>query len=158
MVTTVAGWNDYRDQLGRARRFRDRMFACNKDATEFQDMAWAFFQNCWHVKDWVKKDQRIAAATRAAVKHAAEDPEKPLKLCQELCNGTKHLIPDVAIQGHAGYTMFLNSDRPNEIDFMVYDGKGDRISARRLADECLAEWGRILTSQGLATARTEVPS
>ncbi len=154
MVTTVAGWNDYLDQLGRARRFRDRMFASNTDATEFQDMAWAFFQNCWHVKDWVNKDQRIAGPTRAAVKHAAEDSATPLKLCHELCNGTKHLMPQGATQGPAGYTMFLNSDRSNEIDFMVDDGKGDPISARRLADDCLAQWERILQSQGLATARS----
>jgi hypothetical protein len=153
MVTTVAGWNDYRDQLGRARRFRDRMFASNADATEFQDMAWAFFQNCWPVKDWVKNDQRIAGATRAAVTHAAEDPATPLKLCHELCNGTKHLMPRGATQGHAGYTLFLNSDRSNEIDFMVDDGKGNRVSARQLADDCLAEWERILASQGLAAAR-----
>jgi hypothetical protein len=149
MVTTVAGWNDYRDQLGRARRFRDRMFASNADATDFQDMAWAFFQNCWHVKDWVNNDPRIAQATKDAVTCAAENPDRPLKLCQEFCNGIKHLIPGDATQGHAEYTMFLNSGRSNEIDFTVADGKGNRISARVLADQCLTEWEGILQENGL---------
>ena len=60
-VQTRAGHIGYRDQLDRARRFLDRMEAPCSNEVEFQDMVWAFFQNCWHVKDWIENDRWFPA-------------------------------------------------------------------------------------------------
>jgi hypothetical protein len=46
----------YQEQLSRAKRFLDRMEKLPADQTEYEDMFWAFFQNCWHVRDWIKND------------------------------------------------------------------------------------------------------
>jgi hypothetical protein len=40
-----------------------------------------------------------------------------------------------------------------EIDCILDDGAGNPISGKQLAHECIAEWERILASEGLATAR-----
>jgi len=40
-----------------------------------------------------------------------------------------------------------------EIDCIFDDGHGNSISGKRLALDCIAEWERILQSQGLATSR-----
>ena len=41
----------------------------NRKLAEYEDDAWNFFQNCWHLKDWIKNDRKgIAKATRAKIK------------------------------------------------------------------------------------------
>ena len=55
-VQTRAEHIGYRDQLDRARRFLDRIEQLAANDVEFQDMVWAFFQNGWHIKDWVRND------------------------------------------------------------------------------------------------------
>jgi hypothetical protein len=40
-----------------------------------------------------------------------------------------------------------------EIDCIFEDCHRNPISGKQLARDCIAEWKRILTSQGLATAR-----
>ena len=58
-VQTLAGHNSYLHQLDRARRFLARAEAIEGFAdVDFQDVMWAFFQNCWHVKDWVLNDSK----------------------------------------------------------------------------------------------------
>ena len=125
-------------------------------------MAWAFFQNCSHVKDWVDNDPLVSDPTKRAIISMAEGQSKALTICQDLCNGTKHRKLKIARPGsgavpdHGAYTMHLmqagsTEDMPNEIDCMIDDGNGIRISGKKLAEECIAEWERILMSQGLHT-------
>jgi hypothetical protein len=94
---TIAGHIGYRHQLDRARRFLDRMEQPVDDMddggmtdVDFQDMVWAFFQNCWHAKDWVANDRNVPRAARNGV-IAMALASVPLKVCEQLCNGTKHL-------------------------------------------------------------------
>jgi hypothetical protein len=44
-------------------------------------------------------------------------------------------------------------DKPNEIDFVIHGVEARFSSGKELADECIAEWERILQSQGLSTVR-----
>jgi hypothetical protein len=95
-IQSVSGATGYRHQLDRARRFLDRVQAANNadwgnmNDVEFQDMMWAFFQNCWHVKDWIDHDPLVPRGTKdAAIDLAHQSPD--LKMCQQLCNRTKHL-------------------------------------------------------------------
>jgi hypothetical protein len=150
------GYFGYCAQLDRSRRFLERMKASSLDPLESQDMAWAFFQNCWHVKDWLKMDLIVhEQPKRVAIDMAHQSPI--LKICQELCNGTKHLLTHAAIDDHIAYTMHARppgaADIPNEIDCIIDDGTGRRLSGKNLAEDCIAEWERILQSQGLATAQ-----
>jgi hypothetical protein len=47
----------------------------------------------------------------------------------------------------------VDPHRPNEMDCVIDDGKGNQISGKQLARECLAEWQRILQSEGLPIDR-----
>jgi hypothetical protein len=76
-----------------------------------------------------------------------------LKICQAMCNGTKHLgvVPGakhgyVETEGIPGGPVFA-------MECYIDDGTGEMIPGKQLAVECIAEWERILTAQGLATAR-----
>lgn len=157
-VQTRAGHIGYRDQLDRARRFLDRLeqpIDSDDDSAmtdvDFQDMVWAFFQNCWHVKDWVQHDPQVPAATKAAVIDLAHR-SAALLLCQELCNGTKHLgaRPGAA---HDHIDMTIVPGGPIIMDCLIDNGAGTLVSGRMLAHQCISEWVMILNSKGLATVR-----
>jgi hypothetical protein len=142
--------NTYRDQLDRVRRFLARMQR-EADQAEFQDMAWSFFQHCWHLKDWINSDRVLVNdAQRRPINAAAHVAGSPLRLCQDLCNGTKHLgSRPGARQHHMAYTLFAWARR-SEMDCIIDDGHGHLISGKQLAAECVAEWERILRAQGLS--------
>lgn len=157
-VQTRAGHIGYRDQLDRARRFLERMERPVDDDgvdgmtdVDFQDMVWAFFQNCWHIKDWVKSDPLVPQLTRDAVMARAHE-SIALRVCQEMCNGTKHLgARPGASHDHIDTTIVPGCS--TIMDCLIDNGTGTLVSGRMLAHQCIAEWEVILRSSGLATAR-----
>lgn len=167
-IQSVSGAAGYRDQLDRARRFLDRVVKSefdleitqhmgNMDHVEFQDMMWSFFQHCWHVKDWIRRDPVASSAQKTAACRMAER-STPLKICRDLCNGTKHLqLDNPGSAAGANYEHIDMTIAPEKglfvLDCVIDDGRGNLISAKQLAHECIADWERILKSQGLDTAR-----
>ena len=149
-IQSVAGTFGYRHQLDRARRFLIRMEEARNDI-DAQDMAWAFFQNCWHVKDWLSNDPFVGAAAKEIALKLAH-ASTALTTCQALCNGTKHLGSRPGASDHHVDTQ-ITPGGSTEIDCLIADGNGPQLSGMRLAHDCIAEWEHILRSQGLATAR-----
>jgi hypothetical protein len=135
----------YREQLDRVRRFLERIEGRHRSHVEFKDFMWSFFQHCWHLIDWLQHDAAASEAQKQGVK-AKVHASALLALCRDLCNGTRH----TALKPPAG------ADTPRlvaRMDCLINDGFGNLISGKKLARDCLAEWLRILESQGLATAR-----
>lgn len=163
-IQTVAGNTGYRHQLDRARRFLERVqrpvfedMEIQVDDVEFQDMMWSFFQNCWHVKDWVCNDPLVPSATKGAVVDMAHHLSPDLKMCQELCNGTKHLGMRPGAKHKSTDTTYDFARGHVEMDCVIDDGNGNEISGKELARRCIAEWERILGLQGLNTTRPPDP-
>jgi hypothetical protein len=158
-VQTLIGYSGYRHQLDRARRFLDRVEQMRHDRDsddvnehDFQDMMWAAFQNCWHVKDWIKSDPNVSDAQKQAVLAMAhQSPD--LGACQELCNGTKHLGPrSGARHAHIDTVFSAPGGKPLHRDCIVTNANGDEVSGVDLARACIAEWEKILTAQKLSVA------
>jgi hypothetical protein len=157
-VQTRAGHLGYRHQLDRARRFLERMEQSVDDMddegmtdVDFQDFVWAFFQNCWHVKDWVEHDPLVSPIAKQAVIAQARQ-SVVLKVCREMCNGTKHLgARQGASHDHIDTTIVPGG--PIIRDCQIDNGAGQLVSGKLLAHQCIAEWVSILQSQGLATGR-----
>jgi hypothetical protein len=156
-VQSKSGDVSYRHQLDRARRFLERLHDLNHagwgtaNEIEFQDMMWSFFQHCWRVKDWVRRDPSVTSDQKMAVDDLAHQ-SVALGVCRDLCNGTKHLgARSGAKHGHieADYVLGFTG----LMDCVVEDGQGQEISGIELANLCIAEWERILGLQNLATAR-----
>jgi hypothetical protein len=55
------------------------------------DDLFSFFQNCWHLKDWIKNDDTLPQATRDAIVKDAQATDS-LLFCADLANGSKHLV------------------------------------------------------------------
>lgn len=159
---SVSGNTGYRHQLDRARRFHDRVQRQpedmdDMDEVQFQDDMWSFFQHCWHIKDWVENDPVVSEAIKTAV--IAEVYRSPaLTICQDLCNGTKHLNLKTPRAGAGARhkhveTLIAPEQGRYEIDVVFDDGSGGTRSGKELARKCIAEWERILAAYGLAIAR-----
>jgi hypothetical protein len=136
----------YREQLDRVRRFLERIEGRHRSDVEFEDIMWSFFQHCWHLIDWLQHDGLLDEAQKQAVK-AKVRASALLAMCREFCKGVRHtplrpLTPGAGARRPAG-----------GMDCLIHDGFGNLISGKKLARDCLAEWLRILESQGLATAR-----
>lgn len=135
----------YREQLDRVRRFLDHIEGRRRNDVEFKDLMWSFFQHCWHLIDWLQHDRLASEAQKRAIR-AKVHASALLAMCRELCNGSRH----AALKPTSG----AGTGHPDaRMDCLVHDGFGNLISGKKLARDCLAEWLRILESQGLATAR-----
>jgi hypothetical protein len=147
------GATGYRDQLDRTRRFLGRVLAdCAAGyVIDYQDDVWSFFQNCWHVKDWVKNDPLVPQDAKDRVKAAAE-ASAVLAVCNDMASGTKHLKLHRPVAGaaHSHLTLSTGGDPRSPIECMIETSSGLR-PAREVAAECVQEWVRILSAEGLAT-------
>jgi hypothetical protein len=152
-IQTVSGKSGYRHQLDRVRRFLGRVQGLHASDVEFQDMMWAFFQNCWHLKDWVKNDPLASDAQKDAVIDRAH-ASVLLGICGDLCNGTKHLgLAGKRSSGtgaeHYLVEITIVSGGSSTTDCIVQDGLGNPLSGKQLARDCVNEWEGILQSENL---------
>jgi hypothetical protein len=56
----------------------------------YQDDIYAFFMNCYHLKDWIKKDPTASSLSAEVEDFITNVPE--MALCADICNGIKHLV------------------------------------------------------------------
>lgn len=84
----MAAWNL---QFSRVLRSLKRIEEINNDdSDEFLDALLTFFQNCWHLKEWIRNDDGLPTHVRSAITREAEKLES-LQFCADLANGSKHL-------------------------------------------------------------------
>lgn len=148
----------YLQQLLRARRFLDRyrllVFARpggpRADYYDIDDMLWAFFQNCWHVKDWLRHDpiepeDKIAAAVKAAEAHF------DLLVIADLANGSKHFLETGRRAGarDSGYQMVDGPGGTSGFMPLIEVANGRESLALDVALRGLVAWRSVLSSAGL---------
>jgi hypothetical protein len=108
-VTILSGW---REQYDRLLRSRDRLSAVatgrkHASSDEARDVLIHFFQDGWHLKDWLANDP-AASVDRPAVE-AYVNKTPALMLCADIANGTETLRagpqPSAAHRGpgHGGH-------------------------------------------------------
>jgi hypothetical protein len=121
-----------------------------------EDYAYAFFQNCWHLKDWILRDSDAPVALKEAVKKIEQESAvDALMLCADVANGSKHFAHgrssrrggqrSVEIEidiGPTGDTEIAN------YSFTVVDNKDNRHDPLLLAQQSLSEWEKIITDNG----------
>src|SRR4051812_44342227 len=86
----------WREQYERTERWYKRFAAINSGRVHdvpsdyYVDEIYAFFLNCYHLKDWIKNDSSLPSTVRSAVEDFVKS-EEWLCLCADVCNGLKHL-------------------------------------------------------------------
>ena len=82
------GW---RGQFARVQRWQQRALRAVESGEQHpEDYVYAFCQNAYHLRDWLQNSG--AASQRDLDELMARTPA--LKLCRDVCNGSKHLVLD----------------------------------------------------------------
>lgn len=135
------------EQLNRVKRWHERFKEISngrehtRDTDYYQDVLYAFFQNCWHLKDWVVNSGSLDKKIVDNFFHSNSD----LKICRDLANGSKHLIirdpsidSDISVSNRK-YSISIGGG-PVKIEIIYYVRVKDYppIDAFGLATNCLA--------------------
>ena len=152
----------YREQYERMIRWYERFKDINHGrqhtvaSENYVDEIYAFFLNCYHLKDWIRNDPNVPQAVQQIVeKHI--NANRPLRLCADICNSLKHLRLDRhprsgenPVFGSKSIKVGLGPGIPTSIA-LEYDVDTDsgRVDAFSLATECVAAWDAFLSGNGL---------
>lgn len=120
----------------------------------YQDDVWCFFQNCLNLYDWIQNELRLSDATKAKIR-ADVDSVPCLRICYDIANGTKHYKLTTAKVGarHSHTDTRITPGEDTLVDCFIELEDGTRLSARKIARECVTEWEGILKSNNLPTER-----
>lgn len=142
------------EQIDRARRWYERLREITDGrkhgrSPEFaRDEACAFFQNCYHVKDWIINDEALTISDKINVVEQFINESPRLSLCADLCNATKHLVLERHRSGqhpavtHADIGIDVSAEI-QRVRFWVSTASGTTLDALDLAAHCLSEWDRF---------------
>lgn len=161
----------YLEQFARMKRWYDLLNELSKgaDKVDFnfhRDVAYAFFQNCYHLKDWIKES--LPAEKRAVEKFVHSSIE--MGICQNICTGSKHLTInnpaynpathlddlsdiDVPISVGREYDRFAKEDG-KQIDYKIFIlAGGKKHDCMKVATECMNLWRTFLGDRSLLSIK-----
>jgi hypothetical protein len=121
----------------------------------YRDYAIAFFIFCYHIKDWINKDDRIDKETKKKVKTFMRN--SCLKNCAIIANGEKHLKSkpkhpkksnakskitreetEILANGGDGYSNVIIKE------FLYISTREGEIEVFNLASECINKWREFI--------------
>jgi hypothetical protein len=159
----------YREQYDRMMRWYDRFAAIDagrvhdRASDNYLDEIYAFFMNCYHLKDWIINDGSIPALTSHIVESYING-SRPLQLCGDICNSLKHLSlrTDKKVPGKIGrsgeapsfgkklFKLGLGGGNPPTIslEYEVNTSNGAE-DAFKLATDCVTAWDDFMKKHGL---------
>ncbi len=133
----------------------------NRKLVEYEDDAWGFILNCWHLKDWIKNDfEGVAKATRGKIE-VEVNSYPALVMVGELANKSKHLKvtsseteADITqrTQSIVSGTAYVDSKYGTQetgkghggILLLVVDNNGDEFPVKKLATDAMKNWMAII--------------
>lgn len=145
----------YQEQYQRVQRWYWRFEALDQgrvhdaDSENYVDEILAFFQNCYHLKDWIKHDSTLPPA-RSRVETLI-NTNRWLALCADICNASKHLkltssrSEENPAFGNKAVSVHINSPRGTLISIKyTIDTEEGPLDAFSLATDCLRSWDQYL--------------
>ncbi len=147
------GW---RGQYERLRRWHDLIHGISRakaigETEQQHDFLYAYFQNCYHLRNWLQNSDAVTPEKLQEFFRLNE----PMKVCRDICNGTKHWrIDHPSVDAHFSIGReYVPADWPgerphvNESWFIICgDSKRDVF---QLADTCMALWDSFLRDNRL---------
>jgi hypothetical protein len=150
----------YLEQFDRVKRWYQRFVIINEGrqhnlpSDNYQDEVYAFFLNCYHLKDWIKNDESVGAAAKDKVEEFINN-NKELSLCADICNSIKHLKLDENKKPRSGQdprfgqrNFHLQVGGPETTISVRYtiDTSSGPVDAFELATKCLKAWETFIQS------------
>jgi hypothetical protein len=157
---------NYQEQLARIRRFLSRVDIASvnpklelppEKQTEYEDMLYAFFQNCWHLKDWIKNDTAAPSTLAGPIEQLCRRYQ-PLLLSADIANGTKHLVlttprlggkvvPKIMVRVTDS---FATGESTSQVLYVyeITDDAGNSYDALTMARQAVSDWETLITTNG----------
>ena len=155
------------EQWERVLRWHERIKDQKQPRLDYEDDLWAFFQNCWHMKDWIKNDHALGLTQ--GKKTGFEDEVNrsvPLVICGDLANRTKHALPNnrrkttkgahvLGLAYHAHVHEHVGKRKKRTIrvrqrwDYRIAYDNGKETKALVLAKEAITAWRKVFKGLGL---------
>ena len=144
----------YLQQLERVMRWYGRFKEISESKNTSQasihdeDVVYAFFINCYHLKDWIKNDSS-QDEMRGKVEEFVNSSES-LSICADLCNGLKHLTIDKSRSGQnpsfGEKTQRIYYDQTPIVvcqGFTINAG-ANTFDAFDVAGQCMEDWHQFI--------------
>ncbi len=147
----------YLEQFDRVKRWYQRFVTTdegrqhNLPSDNYQDEVYAFFLNCYHLKDWIKNDESVGATAAAKVEDFIRN-NKELSICADICNSVKHLKltstrSDQDPQfGQRKFHLKVGGPPTTISVKYTIDTSSGPVDAFELATECLQAWEKFIQS------------
>jgi hypothetical protein len=142
------------EQLRRVKRYLTRIENQSRDSTDYDDDLWSFFQNCWHLKDWVRNDPDVSASLNEQIEEIVTKYPHII-VCADLANRTKHWRLDrVRVDAkfaQRNVAVHVGNPTTSESEHIITLGDGTKMVALAVAQKAVEEWQEIFTTHGLKT-------
>jgi len=146
---TLTGWYSQYELMKRTYARLSKTYASSVD---YDDDLRHFFQDCWHLKDWIKNDTGVTSRVRAVIEEEIK-VHKSLRIAADLANGCKHLDHtkfdrEGAYVTSISVTVHLGQGRAESFHTVTLDD-GSTLSAQDVARDAFGAWDAILLKCGL---------
>jgi len=149
----------HQEQFERMKRWYERIKEIdegrlhNISSDHYHDEVYAFFINCYHLKDWILHDGTVKPPDKGKVENFING-NKCMCVCADICNGVKHLElkPTKDQRSHqdpkfGGRKFSLSLGGGPEpiikVKFSIKTKTGT-IDAFELASECVQKWEEFI--------------
>lgn len=156
---TIMDMDKTNEQFFRLKRWHKRLEEIytgrshTRESDYYEDIIYAFFQNCFHLKDWIVNSKALPKN----IVHGLINSNTDMKICRDLCNGSKHLtITNPSIDSNVSvnrreYSLSIGGGQPEiKIYYWVHAG-GKLVDAFDLATNCIIQWEIFLKKHNLLT-------
>ena len=131
---TLTTWKAQYDRLVRS---YERVLQPYKSSVAYNDDLQHYFQDCWHLKDWIKSDPALKLESTIEKEVKAN---KALRVIADLANASKHLNNDRNKREGAYVTstnvnVYLGQSKPIDVQYVVTLSDGTTLSAQDLVKE-----------------------
>ncbi len=143
------------EQFERVKRWYERFKRINEGTAQeksteyYHDEVYAFFLNCYHLKDWIKNDTDVPEEVRQDVERFVGKSDA-LSTCGDLCNSIKHLKLNTPPRRDAEFGRRLfkvhiveGAGSSMAVEYSIMTVRG-QIDAFELATNCLHGWEQFI--------------
>jgi hypothetical protein len=147
LAPSLTNWKAQYERLERAyARLQDPY----SSSVLYNDDLQHFFQDCWHLKDWIKNDKTIELGSSI---EKLVMTEKSLRIVADLANGSKHLARHTHHEGAyitaTHLTVHLAQNKGIDVNYVITLADATTLSAQDLIHEAFNAWQVILKNLNL---------
>lgn len=151
-----------KEQFDRVKRMLLRIENQDRGSNEYDDDLWSFFQNCWHLKDWIKNDSYLAPKISENIEQEVKAYEA-IMICADLANRSKHLKLNNKRRGaqvvQRNVTIKMKSPIhsteeticSSECCHVISLDDGSTLVALDVAKQAVNEWEKIFRKYNIST-------